>query len=163
VAPCGTALTRGQAAALAATCDLRAAGALVAFDPDAAGQAAAIAAYHLLRPLTGPLLAAALPGGHDPAAILRDRGPGGLARALAAGTRPLADLVIDAEIGRWSRWLRYPEGQVNALHAAAPLIAAMPPPDVARQVARLAGRLGLDHATVTAAVTDALAVTFPRR
>jgi DNA primase len=156
VAPCGTAVTSEQIAALAETCDLPTAGPLVAFDPDPAGRMAAIAAYHLLRPLTGTLLAAVLPGGHDPAAILRDRGADELAHVLAAGARPLADLVIDAEIGRWSRWLRYPEGQVNALHGAAPLIAAMPPPDVARQVARLAGRLGLDHATVTTAVTNAL-------
>ena len=32
----------------------------------------------------------------------------------------------------------------------------MPPAHVARQVARLADRLGLDYATVTEAVTDAL-------
>ena len=75
---------------------------------------------------------------------------------LGSRTQPLADLVIDAEVARWDRWLQYAEGQIHALRAAAPLIAAMPPPDVARQVARLADRLGLDHATVTEAVTDAL-------
>jgi DNA primase len=156
VAPCGTALTGQQIAALAATCDLRAAGVLVAFDPDPAGQQAAIAAYHLLSPLTGTLMAAVLPSGHDPASILRHRGPGGLAHAIADSARPLADLVVDAEIDGWSRWLRYAEGRINALHGAAALVAAMPPDHVARQVARLADRLGLDHATVTTAVTNAL-------
>jgi len=53
--------------------------------------------------------------------------------------------------------LRFSEGQVHALRAAAPLIAAMPPAHIARQVARLAAILRLDHATVTEAVTDALA------
>ena len=46
--------------------------------------------------------------------------------------------------------------QISALRAVAPLIAAMPPHHVARQVARLSARLDLDHATVTEAVTDAL-------
>jgi DNA primase len=156
VAPCGTALTGQQIAALTRMCDLRATGVLVAFDPDPAGRTAAIAAYHLLSPLTGTLMAAALPGGQDPAAILRDHGADGLARALADSARPLADLVIDAEIDGWSRWLRYAEGRINALRGAAPLVAAMPSAHVARQVARLADRLGLDHATVTAAVADAL-------
>ena len=41
-------------------------------------------------------------------------------------------------VDRWSRWLEYPEGQINALRATAPVIAAMPVPHVARQVARLA-------------------------
>ena len=36
------------------------------------------------------------------------------------------------------------------------LIAALPADSVGRQVARLADRLGLDHSTVTRAVTDAL-------
>lgn len=50
-----------------------------------------------------------------------------LARALANGARPLADVVIDNEIERWSRWMCYPEGQIHALRAAARLVAAMPP------------------------------------
>ena len=70
--------------------------------------------------------------------------------------RPLADVVIDNEIERWSRWMCYPEGQIHALRAAARLIAVMPPSHVGRQVSRLASRLELDHAFVTEAVTDAL-------
>lgn len=71
-------------------------------------------------------------------------------------THSLADVVIDHELQRWERWLKYPEGQVNALRAAAPIVAAMPPAHVGRQVARLAIRLGMTDATVTEAVTDAL-------
>jgi len=66
-------------------------------------------------------------------------------------------MVIDSEVDRWSRRLPYAEGQIHALRAAARLIAAMPPSHVARQVARLADRLDLDHTLVTRAVTDALA------
>src|SRR5205823_13394367 len=83
-------------------------------------------------------------------------GPQVLGLMLGRRVRPLADLVIDAGIARWDRWLAYPEGQINALRAVAPVIAAMPPPQVARQVARLAHRLRLNYSLVTEAVTDAL-------
>ena len=156
VAPCGTALTAWQVAALSHAADLPVTGVLVAFDPDNAGRRAAVRAYHLLSPLTVDVTMVMLPAGCDPAQMLADRGPAALAGMLARHTRPLADLVIEAEVRKWRRWLRYPEGQIGALRATAPLIAAMPPAHVARQVARLAARLCLDHATVTGAVTDAL-------
>jgi DNA primase catalytic core len=156
IAPCGTKFTARQAAALAQAADLRTSGVLVAFDPDQAGRHAAVHAYHLLVPLTEKLAAATLPAGQDPAQMLADSGPTALAATLADHTRPLPDLVINAEVARWSRWLRFSEGQIHALRAAAPLIAAMPPAHIARQVARLAAILRLDHATVTEAVTDAL-------
>jgi DNA primase len=156
LAPCGTALTSRQLAALAGAADLRATGVLVAFDPDQAGHRAAAKAYDLLKPLTDDMTAARFPSGQDPAQILREHGPGALASMLTSRALPLADLVIDAELAKWERWLQHAEGQIHALRAAAPLIAAMPPPCVARQVARLADRLGLGHATVTQAVTDAL-------
>jgi DNA primase len=101
------------------------------------------------------MAAVSFPAGQDAAQVLQARSPDALA-ALLSQTRPLADLVIDAQVDRWDRWLQYAEGQIRALRAAAPLIAAMPPKDVARQVARLAERLGLDHSIVTGAVTDAL-------
>src|SRR6266516_3753018 len=163
VAPCGTALTGEHVAALGRLCDLQATGVIVAFDPDQAGRKAAVAAYHLLSSVTGGVAWASAVSGQDPADLLRDEGPAALADVLAERTCPLADLVVDAQVDGWRRWLCYPEGQFNALRAAAPVIAAMPPRHVARQVARLSGRLGLDHPTVTEAVTDALTglVTCP--
>lgn len=163
VAPCGTALTGEHVAALGRLCDLQATGVIVAFDPDQAGRKAAVAAYHLLSSVTGGVAWASAVSGQDPADLLRDEGPAALADVLAERTCPLADLVVDAQVDGWRRWLCYPEGQFNALRAAAPVIAAMPPGHVARQVARLSGRLGLDHPTVTEAVTDALTglVTCP--
>jgi DNA primase len=155
VAPCGTALTDRQLTTLSQVVDLRKRGVLVAFDSDRAGLRAAVRSYHLLRPFTGKTSVALLPPGRDPAQILKERGPTALGEVLSH-VRPLADLVIDAEVARWSRWLAHPEGQINALRAAAPIIAAMPPDHVGRQVARLAERLNLDHTIVTEAVTDAL-------
>ena len=132
------------------------AGVLVAFDPDQAGCRAAVRAYHLLTQVTDGLAHIALPPGQDPAQILADHGPRHLAAILATRDHPLADLVTDAEVEKWARWLDHAEGQVTALRAAAPVIAGMPPAHVARQVARLSDRLGLDYATVTEAVTSAV-------
>ena len=115
-----------------------AAGALVAFDPDAAGRRAAVRAYHLLSTFTHQTEVAEFAAGQDPAQVFAGEGPAVLARILADCTRPLADVVIDNEIERWSRWTCYPEGQIHALRAAARLIAAMPPSHVGRQVSRLA-------------------------
>src|SRR5262249_36102587 len=112
-------------------------------------------AYHLLIPYTHELSTMVLPAGQDPAQVFTEPGPRALA-GIATDTHPLADLVTDAMVDKWGRWLEYPEGQINALRATAPVIAAIPVPHVARQVARLAHRLGLDHATVTEAVTDVL-------
>ncbi len=156
IAPCGTALTTGHVAALSKAADLVSAGVVVAFDPDQPGRRAAVRAYRLLLPHTDKLTLATFPSGHDAAQVLAEHGPATLARIFSVSTQPLADLVIDEDITRWARWLDYPEGQINALHSAARLIAAMPPSHVARQVARLSERLGLNHAMVTEAVADAL-------
>jgi DNA primase catalytic core len=161
VALCGTALTARQVDMLADACDLMAAGVLVAFDADGSGYRAAVRAYHALSPVCGRSATVALPEGRDPAQILTDHGPAVLATLLRQHRKPLADVVIDAEIGAWSQRLRFAEGQIGALRAGAAAIAAMPARDVPRQVGRLAELVGLDHATVTEAVTDALAhLTF---
>lgn len=156
MAPCGTALTLRHLTALSEAADLHAAGVLVAFDPDPAGQRAAVRAYPLLCQFTAKVDAVSFQPGQDPAQILASEGPAALTRMLSTYTRPLADLVIDSELGRWDNWLRFAEGQVNALRATAGLIAAMPPSHVGRQVTRVAIRLGMEHAPVTEAVTDAL-------
>lgn len=156
VALCGTAMTARQVALLSDACDVRATGVLVAFDADDGGLCAAVRAYRALSPISGWTAAAVLPAGRDPAQVLTDHGPGMLAAVLGQRRRPLADLVIDAELGDWSQRLRFAEGQVGALRAGAAAIAAMPARDVPRQVGRLADLIGLDHATVTKAVTDAL-------
>jgi len=161
VAPCGVALTGHHVALLNRAADLRTTGVSVAFDPDEAGQRAAVRACHLLAPVTEKMAAVILPDGQDPAKILASAGPSTLTRILAAQWRPLPDLVIDEVIRHWGDRLRYPEGQLGALRTAAPLIASLPPAHIARQVDRLAVLLQLDHATVTEAVTDAVTGPAP--
>jgi DNA primase len=160
VALCGTVMTVRQVDVLDDACDLRATGALVAFDADGGGHRAAVRAYHLLSPVSGRVATVVVPAGCDPAQILTDHGPGVLAELLRQRIRPLADVVVDAEIGAWSDRLRFAEGQVGALRAGAAAIAAMPAYDVPRQVGRLAEMIAMDHATVTEAVTDALSGAF---
>ena len=155
LAPCGTALTSRQLASLAGALNLEASGVSVAFDADQAGRRAALRAYPLLAQFTDDVALVDFPAGQDAAQVLQSSGPRALTDALSR-TQPLADLVIDAEIARYQRWLQYPEGQVRALRAAAPLIAAMPPAGAARQASRLAELLDLPHSTVTEAITDAL-------
>jgi DNA primase len=155
VSPCGTALTPAQVTLLARTCDLRQVGVVVAFDADPAGRRAAVRAYHLLRGVTDHAVAAVLPAGQDPAGFRRQCGGRVLARRLDAGV-PLVDLVVDETVASFERWLTFPDGKFAALHAAAPLVAGLPSGQVARQVVRVACRLGLSYAEVTDAVTGAL-------
>jgi DNA primase len=157
LAPCGTALTNQHVAELSRAVDLAAVGVLVAFDPDQAGRRAAVRAYHLLAPHTAEACTVVLPTGKDPAQILADQGTAGLHEALTGRVVPLVDLVTDAELARWNRWLDHAEGRLNALHATAAVIASMRPDHVARQVARLADQLELDCTTVT----DALLAAVP--
>jgi DNA primase len=155
VSPCGTALTPAQVTLLARTCDLRRTGVVVAFDADPAGRRAAVRAYHLLRGVTDHAVAGVLPAGQDPAGFRRERGGRALARRLDSGV-PLVDLVVDETVAPFERWLAFPDGKFAALHAAAPLVAGLPSGQVARQVVRVACRLGLSYAEVTDAVTGAL-------
>jgi DNA primase len=156
VAPCGTALTAAQVAALdTAAGPLVERGVTVAFDNDPAGRQAALRAYQLLRPTGAWPTTAALPDGLDPAALAQQRGSDALRTALDASS-PLADLVIDDRLTRWADRLHWAEGRVGAAREAAQLIATLPPEHVGRQVLRVAERVGLDHAEVTRAVTDAV-------
>ncbi len=155
VAPCGSTLSPAQAGALAQAADLSSTSVLVAFDADKAGRRAAASAYRRLSPFAAGTEILTMPPGYDPARLLSDRGQATLAYALDHCRRPLADLVTDAETAKWTRSLKFAEAQVTALRAIAPVIAAMPSHDVARQVSRLSAHLGLDHTLVTEAVTEA--------
>jgi DNA primase len=158
VAPCGTAITPVQVELLGwAMRDPRPTGLAVAFDSDRAGRAAAVRAYPVLRGLTDELWTVSLAAGSDPAEVLRTQGADGLAAMLDASLLPLPDLVVDARLAGFDRWLEFADGTFAALRAVAPLIADLPPGQVARQVARVAGRLGCTYAEVTEAVTSHLA------
>jgi DNA primase len=137
LAPCGTALTSQQAAALGRVTDLRQTGVLVALDGDRAGREAAIKAYSILLAVTSKTTAITLPTGRDPAEILQADGPAALRDALQHQTEPLARVVIDAHLGSWARHLDHPEGQLNAMRSAASLIARLLPPGTADRIVQI--------------------------
>lgn len=158
VAPCGTGLTTRQVALLdQATDGLADRGVLVAFDGDAAGRAAAVRAFELLRPIGAWPHALTLAEGLDPALMLQRQGPDALRTALHTSDQsPLADLVVDECINRYGEQLRWAEGQVSACRSAATLIATLPSEHVARQVGRLVNRLDLPYQEVNAMIVEAV-------
>jgi DNA primase len=156
VAPCGTALTSAQVAALdTAAGPLTASGVTVAFDNDSAGRQASLRAYELLRSTGAWPTTAILPDGLDPAALAQQQGSDALRTALD-NAPPLADLVVDDRLARWADRAHWVEGRVGAARDAAAVIATLPPEHVGRQVLRVAERVGLDHCEVTHTVTDAV-------
>jgi DNA primase len=162
IAPCGTALTGDQVAALARTIPLAGRGVLTAFDADPAGQQAAVRAYSLLVPVTSNLTTVTFPGSADPASVLQAGGREALRDALTSCVRPLADLVTDTRIRDWAhgRDLVFTELQLGALRAAAAVIATMPADHVGPQAARLCAlfteRHGWKPEEVTTVVIEAI-------
>lgn len=154
VAPCGTRLSAAQVQALAEAADVDRTGVLLALDGDAAGQEAAVRSWSALSGLSGPLAAVAFPAGQDPADLLRTGGPAAVRSALEA-ERPLADLVVDARL-RGSDRLGFDEQRWAVAAAAAIVIARLPAHQIARQVVRVAGHLGIAPAIVTVAVASAI-------
>ncbi|URM97402.1 ArdC-like ssDNA-binding domain-containing protein [Actinomadura madurae] len=140
---------------LDAIADYAASGLVIALDGDRAGQAGAIRAWRLLRDVTGPVDAAVLPQGRDPAELLSAAGCSSVHEVLLSVT-PLADLVIDEKIHRFGGALEFVESRVSAARAAATLIAELQPDQIGRQVTRVAARTGMDPAEITALVASAI-------
>jgi DNA primase len=133
LAPCGTALTGHQAAALGRSADLRHTGILVAFDDDTAGRKAAVRAYPILRPISDRLQSVTL-SGKDPAEILETGGAAALQTILQDRVRPLSAVVIDAHLDPWERRLQDPEGPLLAMRSTATLIAGLLPLETAEAI-----------------------------
>ena len=162
----GTALSVAQVQLLAASCDLVRTPPLDARDPDGPGRRAAAHDFTILTPFSPAAGAAALPEGRDPAKIFELGGREALAAALAAGEHPLADVAVDVALDPWQEHLdnEWAVGQLNAVRAAAGLLAATPPADLARQVLRVAERTKMPHWEVAGefAIAAAAAAAEPR-
>jgi hypothetical protein len=113
VAPCGTALTAAQVAALdTAAGPLAERGVLVAFDNDPAGRQAGLRAYELVRATGAWPTSATLPDGLDPAALAQQRG------GRPRRRRPAGPLDQPAALGRRPR-RRRPRRRRSSRHASA--------------------------------------------
>jgi DNA primase len=122
------------------------------FDGDAAGQKAALKAFDDDQRFVAQTFIAVSPGGMDPCELRLARGDAAV-RDLVASRVPLVEFAIRSMLAKYD--LDTAEGRVQALGAAAPLVAKVKDralrPEYAR---RLAGWLGMDLEAVVARVAE---------
>lgn len=136
---CGTAITTTHLDQLRATHPGAVALAVFAFDADTAGRAAAVRSWDLLTDdEAGVASALVLPDGTDPAQLVQNGHGQALADRLNQ-PQSLASVVVDAALDRHN--LETVEGRVNALRAAAALVARLPDAPLSRVGAQLHARL----------------------
>ena len=112
------------------------------FDPDAAGQKAALRAFADEKRFDAQTYVAVAPEGLDPCDLRLQRGDGAV-RALMDTKVPMFEFVIDQRLAGFD--LSTVEGRVGALRAAAPIVAEIRDPLAAPGYVRvLARRLGMD-------------------
>ncbi|MCR2828489.1 DNA primase, partial [Microbacterium sp. zg.Y909] len=123
------------------------------FDPDAAGQKAALRAFSEEKRFAAQTYVAVAPGGLDPCDLRVQRGDGAV-RALLESKSPMFEFVIEQRLAGFD--LATVEGQVGALRAAAPIVADIRDPSLRPGYTRvLARKLGLDLGEVSQAVERA--------
>ena len=122
------------------------------FDGDAAGQKAAMRAFSEDQKFVTQTFVAVEPDGLDPCDLRQHKGDLAL-RDLIARRVPLFEFAIRAELAHHK--LDTAEGRVNALNAAAPLVAQIRDKSLRPEYTRLlAGWLGVEVEIVTRAVAQ---------
>ena len=122
------------------------------FDGDAAGQKAALRAFGEDQKFVTQTFVAVEPDGLDPCELRQEKGDAAL-RDLIARRVPLFEFAIRAELAHHK--LETAEGRVNALNAAAPLVAQIRDKSLRPEYSRLlAGWLGVEVEIVTRAVAQ---------
>ncbi len=144
IATCGTAFGSDHITVLRRVMgdDSTAGEVVFTFDPDAAGQKAALRAFADAKRFNAQTYVATGPEGLDPCDLRLQRGDGAV-RALMELKVPMVEFVIDQRISGFD--LASVEGRVGALRAAAPVVAELRDPLLQPEYVRvLARRLGLD-------------------
>ena len=122
------------------------------FDGDAAGQKAALRAFSEDQKFVTQTFVAVEPDGLDPCDLRQQKGDLAL-RDLIARRVPLFEFAIRSELALHK--LDSAEGRVNALNAAAPLVAQIRDRSLRPEYTRLlAGWLGIEVEIVSAAVSQ---------
>jgi DNA primase len=155
IASCGTAFGSDHITVLRRVMgDDSAAGEVVfTFDPDAAGQKAALRAFGDEKRFAAQTYVAVAPEGLDPCDLRLQRGDAAV-RALMDTKVPMFEFVIDQRLAGFA--LSTVEGRAGALRAAAPIVAEIRDPSLRPgYVHVLARRLGLEIDEVRAAVERA--------
>jgi len=145
IATCGTALSRHQATMIT---KLDSSAVALAFDPDSAGNRARASAYRLL-PDVPHLWAWRSPDGSDPAQLLAAKGAASLKASIECGGELVADAIIDHHFDSWPPTKTGAEADLCLLREALASVRDLHTKDVARQVARIARRLGTPYEEVT--------------
>lgn len=127
------------------------------FDGDAAGQKAALRAFSEDQKFVTQTFVAVEPNGLDPAELRQQKGDLAL-RDLIARRVPLFEFAIRTEIKQHD--LSTAEGRVNALNAAAPILAQIRDKSLRPEYIRLlAGWLGVEVEIVSTAVGRGAGIT----
>ncbi len=117
------------------------------FDPDAAGQKAALRAFAEDKRFNAQTYVATGIDGLDPCDLRLEKGDGAV-RAMVDNKMPMFEFVIDQKIKGFD--LSTVEGRIGALRQAAPVVAELRDPLLRAQYERvLARRLGMDQAEVS--------------
>ena len=144
IATCGTAFGSDHITVLRRVMgdDSTAGEVVFTFDPDAAGQKAALRAFADAKRFNAQTYVATGPEGLDPCDLRLKRGDGAV-RGLMDTKVPMVEFVLDQRIAGYD--LSSVEGRVGALRASAPVVAelrdALLQPEYIRVLAR---RLGMD-------------------
>lgn len=144
IATCGTAFGADHITVLRRVMgdDSTAGEVVFTFDPDAAGQKAALRAFADAKRFNAQTYVATGPEGLDPCDLRLKRGDGAV-RGLMDTKVPMVEFVIDQRIAGFD--LASVEGRVGALRAAAPVVADLRDPLLQPEYIRvLARRLGMD-------------------
>ncbi len=152
IASCGTAFGTDHITVLRRVMgDDSASGEVVfTFDPDAAGQKAALRAFGEEKRFAAQTYVAVAPGGLDPCDLRLQRGDGAV-RSLMDTKVPMFEFVIDQRLSDFD--LSTVEGRAGALRVAAPIVADIRDPALRPGYVRvLARRLGLELSEVRSAV-----------
>lgn len=141
VATCGTAFGKDHIAVLRRIMgDDSAAEVVFTFDPDEAGQKAALRAFSEEKRFTAQTYVAVAPEGLDPSDLRQHRGDEAV-RELFTRKVPLFEFALRQAIARFD--LNSVEGRVSALREAAPIIAEIKDaslrPGYTRELARMLG------------------------
>ncbi|KAA9087088.1 DNA primase [Microbacterium radiodurans] len=116
------------------------------FDPDAAGQKAALRAFGDEKRFAAQTYVAVAPEGLDPCDLRLGRGDGAV-RALIEAKAPMFEFVMDQRLSTYD--LSTVEGRIGALRAAAPIVADIRDSALRPGYTRvLARKLGLDMSEV---------------
>ncbi|MDN3494397.1 DNA primase [Planococcus sp. APC 4015] len=155
IATCGTAFAADHITVLRRVMgdDSTAGEVVFTFDPDAAGQKAALRAFADAKRFNAQTYVATGPQGLDPCDLRLERGDGAV-RALMDAKVPMVEFVLDQRISGFD--LASVEGRVGALRVAAPVVAELRDPLLQPEYVRvLARRLGMDTEDVRREVAGA--------